>query len=80
LPQNFLTFPNLILILNFLLGRDIAMGGTRPLTVKGIEKEAEVNFCSQENTLVDENFKAEFVYFTDLIYLNLSDKIFIFIF
>ena len=56
------------------------MGGTRPLTVKGIEKEAEVNFCSQENTLVDENFKAEFVYFTDLINLNLSDKIFIFIF
>ena len=56
------------------------MGATRPLAVKGIGKEAEVNFCSQENTLLDKNFKAKFVYFTDLINLNLSDKIFNFIF
>ena len=43
-------------------------------------KEAEVKFCRQENTIEDKNFKAKFVYFTDLINLNLSDKIFNFIF
>ena len=48
--------------------------------LQSLGKEAEVKSCSQENTLVDKNFKAKFVYFTDLINLNLSDKIFNFIF
>ena len=48
--------------------------------LQSLGKEAEVKFCRQENTIEDKNFKAKFVYFTDLINLNLSDKIFSFIF